>query len=303
MMSDEERFAEYQAFDDKFSSRNYDILQSASTPVMSPEGSPTSQLHSYHQTRTLDRVAEVFRKPLSSIEMDFTETPASSPVLGKPESSLVSSQKVFAEEPSRPDRPVLVPPAAKSDLMEQDIPPAEPESTFSDALPVLVAPSPAEQKKEAIVEESSPVVSDNSRPEDRVSGAPQSSVTPDVMASLTPSAVDKSISSTGTVSEYTRVLFSRDSAELPADSMSSLKKVADYLNANPRSRVQLKAYAGVGDGDSNRARRVSLTRALTIRSSLMQMGVESTRMDVRALGMPTDGGPENRVDIEVSSSS
>jgi len=44
-------------------------------------------------------------------------------------------------------------------------------------------------------------------------------------------------------------------------------------------------------------RRLSLSRALAVRAFLIDQGVRSTRLDVRALGDKTGDGPADRVDI------
>ena len=62
-------------------------------------------------------------------------------------------------------------------------------------------------------------------------------------------------------------------------------------------RLQVKAFAGgVGD-NAGSARRTSLKRALTVRSYLIEQDISATRIDVRALGVPQDGGNQDRVDI------
>ena len=64
-------------------------------------------------------------------------------------------------------------------------------------------------------------------------------------------------------------------------------------------RIQLKGYAAGNGKSPSQARRMSLFRALTVRTHLMKHGVRSTRMDVRALGNKVDGGPPERVDVVV----
>lgn len=63
------------------------------------------------------------------------------------------------------------------------------------------------------------------------------------------------------------------------------------------SRLQLKAYAEGRGNDTSKARRLSLSRALAVRSFLIENGLRSTRIDVRALGIARDGGAPDRVDI------
>jgi outer membrane protein OmpA-like peptidoglycan-associated protein len=69
------------------------------------------------------------------------------------------------------------------------------------------------------------------------------------------------------------------------------------MKADREQRIQLVAYAEATDDRESRARRLSLSRALAVRSYLIDAGVRSTRMDVRALGSTAEEGPLNRLDI------
>ncbi|MGH6948096.1 MAG: OmpA family protein [Kiloniellales bacterium] len=94
-----------------------------------------------------------------------------------------------------------------------------------------------------------------------------------------------------------RVLFAAGSAELSEAGKRALATLADGLGDDSALRIQLLAYAdGPQEGDS-RARRLSLSRALVVRAFLIERGIRSTRMDVRALGNKTDQGPTDRVDV------
>tara|TARA_Y100000590_G_scaffold399084_1_gene481973 strand:- start:1133 stop:1969 length:837 start_codon:yes stop_codon:yes gene_type:complete len=66
---------------------------------------------------------------------------------------------------------------------------------------------------------------------------------------------------------------------------------------NNNNRIQLRAYASSSGNSPSHARRVSLSRALTVRSYLIRKGVSSTNIDVRALGEPEDGSIKDRVDV------
>jgi outer membrane protein OmpA-like peptidoglycan-associated protein len=74
--------------------------------------------------------------------------------------------------------------------------------------------------------------------------------------------------------------------------------IAD-LKKDENLRLQLVAYASGGDDAGSQARRLSLSRALAVRSYLIDQGVRSTRMDVRALGNRVPSGPPDRVDVVV----
>ncbi len=93
-----------------------------------------------------------------------------------------------------------------------------------------------------------------------------------------------------------RVLFSGASTRLSPRGEQQLKALAGQLGES-NSRVQLKAYGGGSSETVSAARRLSLSRALAVRSYLIELGIRSTRIDVRALGIAKDGGPAERVDL------
>ena len=95
------------------------------------------------------------------------------------------------------------------------------------------------------------------------------------------------------------IRFAVGSEDLPAAAQSALDRLVEKLLGDDEQRVQLKGYAVQDDGGSvNQARRLSLFRALKVRSYLIKKGVRSTRMDVRALGgqKKSEDNP-NRVDV------
>jgi outer membrane protein OmpA-like peptidoglycan-associated protein len=83
---------------------------------------------------------------------------------------------------------------------------------------------------------------------------------------------------------------------LSPDIEAALRGIA-IMVADTDRRIQLNAYAGGTSETVGAARRLSLSRALTVRSFLIEEGVRSTRIDVRALGIAEDNGPPERVDI------
>ncbi len=71
------------------------------------------------------------------------------------------------------------------------------------------------------------------------------------------------------------------------------------IRDDPSLRLQLLAYAGGESLSPSKARRLSLSRALSARTFLIENGLRSTRIDVRALGDTATDEPVNRVDINV----
>ena len=97
--------------------------------------------------------------------------------------------------------------------------------------------------------------------------------------------------------EQMRLMFEDGSASLSDSAKSQLDQLAQVLEENPRQRVQLMAFAQGTEDTASQARRLSLSRALAVRTHLIDRGIRSTRMDVRALGATADQGPLDRVDI------
>jgi outer membrane protein OmpA-like peptidoglycan-associated protein len=94
-----------------------------------------------------------------------------------------------------------------------------------------------------------------------------------------------------------RIAFDVDSANLPEAAEADLKALATRLVKEENLRVQLLAYASSTEQGASQARRLSLSRALAVRSYLIEQGVRSTRMDVRALGDKSEETPADRVDL------
>ena len=94
-----------------------------------------------------------------------------------------------------------------------------------------------------------------------------------------------------------RLVFGDGSADIPDASKPALDALAQQLSGDEALRIQLLAYASGTSDTASRSRRLSLSRALAVRSYLIAKGIRSTRMDVRALGNNVEGSPADRVDI------
>jgi len=99
-----------------------------------------------------------------------------------------------------------------------------------------------------------------------------------------------------------RIAFPKDSAEIPDAAKSELDNLAQKMTADATIRIELTAYASGTPDTATQARRLSLLRALAVRSYLIRQGVSSMRMDVRALGDKVQGEPSDRVDLVPNSS-
>jgi len=96
------------------------------------------------------------------------------------------------------------------------------------------------------------------------------------------------------------IIFADGQKELEAAEKDKLSAFAINLLGQKDARLQLKSYASDINESPSGARRLSLARALAVRSFLIEAGVNSTRIDVRALGAKNEHGPADRVDLVVA---
>ena len=122
---------------------------------------------------------------------------------------------------------------------------------------------------------------------------------PTPAAAAQPDAEVASVAPTGTSAPdevAARLVFPAGSAELGGGLAQRLDAVADGMTSGD-VRLLLQAYAAADPSGASGARRLSLARALEVRSYLMGKGLKSTQIDVRALGGAAAAGPADRVDV------
>ena len=95
--------------------------------------------------------------------------------------------------------------------------------------------------------------------------------------------------------------FHAESAIISSTNSAKLDGIAHSLKRKSSLRLQVLAYAGDKSETPSHARRLSLSRALAVRSYLINEGVRGPRIDVRALGNRSQGGPPDRVDVIITS--
>ncbi|WP_337997183.1 OmpA family protein [Oleispirillum naphthae] len=91
------------------------------------------------------------------------------------------------------------------------------------------------------------------------------------------------------------LLFDGGDARLNEAHRAMLKDIVTRLSEDPDDSVQLLAYAQADN--RSKARRLSLSRALAVRSYLLSQDVRNTRIEVRALGDQVPEGKPDRVDV------
>lgn len=94
----------------------------------------------------------------------------------------------------------------------------------------------------------------------------------------------------------TVIKYSGSESQLNSELQDQLKLVADLVRGTDR-RLQLNGYAGGPDEAVGVSRRLSLSRTLTVRAYLIDLGIPSSNIDVRALGFGGNEEFSERVDI------
>jgi outer membrane protein OmpA-like peptidoglycan-associated protein len=97
-----------------------------------------------------------------------------------------------------------------------------------------------------------------------------------------------------------RLTFAPGESDLSPESSASIKQLTAATPSSDTTTFNVMAYAPGRPDDPSTARRISLSRAMAVRSALVTDGVPSARIFVRALGEQYGDGPPDRVDISVT---
>lgn len=100
-----------------------------------------------------------------------------------------------------------------------------------------------------------------------------------------------------------RVVFKSTETTVPLTVNDELNKLAKQLIQNDNQRITLIAYATASGDQVSTARRISLSRALSVRAFLIDAGVNNLRINVQAEGDKNPGGDPDRVDVFVQTTS
>lgn len=97
--------------------------------------------------------------------------------------------------------------------------------------------------------------------------------------------------------EGVRLLYEVDGDTIDDAGRGVLADIADQAKEDEGRRLEIRAYAAGTPDLAAHARRLSLDRALSVRAYLIDRGIASARIDVRALGNTAPDGPADRVDV------
>jgi outer membrane protein OmpA-like peptidoglycan-associated protein len=159
--------------------------------------------------------------------------------------------------------------------------------------PVVLTPPPPAKREVMVVPPPRPPVAPTVAPVRAPAPMPPAAPVPLTPPQPTPAAAPATVAGPAEM-----VHFAKADASLTPDGRALLDRVAATLAANDKLRLELVAHASGDPDDPVMARRVALQRAIVLRTYLIDHGVQSVRMDVRALGDKDAGdGPLDRVDL------
>lgn len=113
-----------------------------------------------------------------------------------------------------------------------------------------------------------------------------------------PPVSDKATTAAAATAAGLRLTFAPGQSDLSPESADSIKQLANAATGDATT-FNVSAYAPGKPDDPSTARRMSLSRAMAVRSALVADGVPSARIFVRALGEQHGDGPPDRVDVNV----
>lgn len=94
------------------------------------------------------------------------------------------------------------------------------------------------------------------------------------------------------------LVYQAGSANLNENMLTALREYATSLAKDPGLRITIRSYASGQADDPSVPRRISLARALIVRSVLIKAGVATTRIYPRAEGLPKgDIAPPDKLEI------
>lgn len=109
----------------------------------------------------------------------------------------------------------------------------------------------------------------------------------------------------GTVAEQGKtsvtLIFPPNQADLSPDSVTKLQELASKMTDRQTTTYDVLSFASDPDNDPSTARLLSLSRGMSVRSVLIEAGVSSPQIFVRALGDKAPAGtPRDQVDVTMT---
>ncbi len=203
--------------------------------------------------------------------------PAAAPEVKKPEATPPAPPAPAAAQPAPPPPPPPAPAAA------QPAPPAAPIApkgpAEAPAKPVNLVPMPKASSAPVVPVETTATTATPATP----------TPAPEAAATQAPAAPAGKVDLV--------IIFKATETSLPLSMKDQVDAVVGKLKADETLRVNLIAYASAGADQASTVRRVSLSRALSVRAYLIDNGIGNLRINVQAEGDKNPGGEPDRVDV------
>ena len=200
-------------------------------------------------------------------------SPAHSPILPK-------RHRPAAVKPAPAPKPALAP-VPKMKAKKRPIPQRETKAEAKNLPEPVVASVPTPEAKPAL--KSAPVPVPAVKP--AIKDSPVFADAPAPLAAPVTEVEKNDIGDIITKSGHVIFFnFAPSATGLTAKNKEDLKEVANTVKADNRLAIRLISYAKNPELSSSKARRTSLSRALTIRDFLLKQGIPSSKIEVHALG-------------------
>jgi outer membrane protein OmpA-like peptidoglycan-associated protein len=271
-------------------------------------------LHRPAGVRGMDKaVSSVARRATTSVSVPAASAQQTPKASEPPPPSLATASPLAAEQSAKAAEAPSLPPQAAPETEAKPLPePAKLTPPAAEAKPEATpAPAPAAPSQPPAVPPPQPPAAAEApqpapqaaavRPAPAPNAAPP--LSPPQLQAPAPAAppqearVSPPPAVTTGADGVSTILFEKDGARLPDEARESLIRLAGRMDSDPNLQVQLLAYAEGDEESASKARRLSLSRALNVRSFLIDQGVRSTRIEVRALGNKVTDGSPDRVDV------
>jgi outer membrane protein OmpA-like peptidoglycan-associated protein len=243
-----------------------------------------------------EMLAEVDLAPIDNGPAELApefQAPAPTEVADLPAAAMQTQEPAEA-----PEAALAVDETPEPELAE--MPAAAPESAQASA-PMSSAPvSSADVPAPVALAETPASVAPESAPVSLLPADSQSAATSEPMPAAAPAPAPSGLQTASLTIEGVEdmtFLFDVDSAELSDAVQIELRSLADTLHTN-EEWIQVLGFASGDTATTDQARKLALSRALKVRSFLIDAGIASARIQVRSLGDRAEGGPANRVDIK-----
>jgi hypothetical protein len=255
---------------------------SAPEPTPEPTPAPEQQVATIEPPAAPEPVPETVPMPEATpVPSDSGATVESAPAVAAPEppaeetpAEPVEEQAAAPEAPEAPAPEATTPEAPEAETSVAAVAPETPTAETAASDPEPLEEQAPEATEEGATEEGSTEAEATEAPE------------PDNSQPAAP------IPQGGI-----RIVFPSELNDVPPEANAALDDLASQMLADENMRIQIKCYASGTEETESKARRKSLARCINIRQYLFKKDVRTTRMDVRALGLKSEGQPADRVDI------